>query len=622
MEDKNQDVLNGPNVIDPVIPSAVGSRNSLYRGSRDEYFESQHVVDEEVDKILNHVGTMLPPETLDKLEVMANIKSKLHNYYNQTFQNMFNRYITTAEDELAKKYRDLIDVEERRNLNRYSPRSVIDLVHLIGGPDKFNTNEIEKSVINIYGHLQGAIQRGVNELEQNTNSLLRKKMDVGAFLRGENAYSIVRCCFKPSMKKPNSVLTGDLSINILESEIISPVLHVKEKVSDIVKKLLSSHIINSINNEVDKLDEALIEEGKEELNDNEKIFEKIKSLDKYYTLEGKREGVEDLVSSNIYEILGDVENFIPTEDFDQLDFKTNIKKIVDDLGIKHRGFNTLVNVLTQILDSSRMGYEHIENFKNKRICEIREYFDTSDFPDECFKIKMEYVNQDQINEMRKAYDLQYNELEKEITKIESVLTKSYNDHCKSLNKLTYSDMIEAYLGKSNTEANTADQNEPQVIANEYLWDEVTFVPPKDTEVESLNKTYVYLDQNLKKRVKNLRTIANKQYTRKQEKEKLVVLGRINFIEKELVRFITDKNPYQIHPGILLNINIITISRKQVTLKNMSNVLNEFLNQISKGFKDTAFAGFARRRSTVKDDIDQVFGAEPHTREEIEEKVEA
>ena len=41
--------------------------------------------------------------------------------------------------------------------------------------EKFNTGEIEKSVVNMYGHLQGHIQRGMNEIETATNALLRVK---------------------------------------------------------------------------------------------------------------------------------------------------------------------------------------------------------------------------------------------------------------------------------------------------------------------------------------------------------------------------------------------------------------------------------------------------------------
>jgi len=41
---------------------------------------------------------------------------------------------------------------------------------------------------------------------------------------------------------------------------------------------------------------------------------------------------------------------------------------------------------------------------------------------------------------------------------------------------------------------------------------------------------------------------------------------------------------------------------------MANVLNEFLHGVSKGFSDAAFASFSRRRSTVREDINQSFSA--------------
>ena len=103
------DFHKGPNLVHPETPSAVGSRNSLNRDGRDEYVEGRVVLDEEVDKIMNHISAKLPPEVLQDLSVMGNIKSYLHSYYNSSFQNMLNRYLTTAEDELGKKVRDLIE---------------------------------------------------------------------------------------------------------------------------------------------------------------------------------------------------------------------------------------------------------------------------------------------------------------------------------------------------------------------------------------------------------------------------------------------------------------------------------------------------------------------------------
>ena len=80
-------IRRGPNVVHPERPSAVGSRNSLFRDGRDEVAEARVVINEEVDKILNHVSTKLPPEVLKNLDVMAGVKEKLYNYINQDFQN-------------------------------------------------------------------------------------------------------------------------------------------------------------------------------------------------------------------------------------------------------------------------------------------------------------------------------------------------------------------------------------------------------------------------------------------------------------------------------------------------------------------------------------------------------
>jgi hypothetical protein len=69
------------------------------------------------------------------------------------------------------------------------------------------------------------------------------------------------------------------------------------------------------------------------------------------------------------------------------------------------------------------------------------------------------------------------------------------------------------------------------------------------------------------------------------------------------------NPYHIQPGLILDVDITSVKRKKATLNAMANVLNEFLHGVSKGFQDAAFASFSRRRSTVREDINQSFGAE-------------
>jgi hypothetical protein len=164
-----------PNKIHPEIPNAVGSRNSLAQEGRDKVTEAIGILDETADKVLHNIEKKLPEEVLVKMDITGGIREKLYNYINQTYVNMFNRYTVTMEDEFIKKVRDFVDREEAKGLARYTPRELTELLDKIGGSDKFHTGEVEKSMVNMYGHLQGHIQRGMNDLETETNAILRQK---------------------------------------------------------------------------------------------------------------------------------------------------------------------------------------------------------------------------------------------------------------------------------------------------------------------------------------------------------------------------------------------------------------------------------------------------------------
>ena len=62
--------------------------------------------------------------------------------------------------------------------------------------------------------------------------------------------------------------------------------------------------------------------------------------------------------------------------------------LLGDEHIRVRGWYTAINSLTGILDTSRMGYQHVHNFKNARQLQVREYqeTDTSRLPDERYEI--------------------------------------------------------------------------------------------------------------------------------------------------------------------------------------------------------------------------------------------
>jgi hypothetical protein len=605
------DLPKSPNVFHPEKPSAVGSRNSLAQEYRDQQSEVNQLLEEETNKVIHHLTARLPKDVLERLDVMGGLKEKLYNYFNQNYQNMFNRYIVTAEDEMEKKIRNYVDKEETKVLARYTPKEVADLLDAIGGADKFNTGEIEKSMVNMYGHLQGHIQRGVNELETHTNSILRQKTDTGAFIRGENAYSVVKCAFKDNLVKPKTVTDVKLSINILDSELISPIFHYQVTVEYLIKDLLSKHLIDTMDKQIEKLKDERIDQGLEELSDSEILFSKINHVENY--TDDKTDDPKSkryaIIAKSIMERINDLRAEIDPETFDALNVRENIKKIVDIENIRSRGFNTAINSITSILDTSRMGYQYIENLKNARELLIREYEDTDadQLPDERYQIRLRYYDNAQLIEERKAYDVQVKSFETEVQHLWDILEVIYQDS-KSAFKVTDFDDLAKKNKNRIRKLIKGKSGEPLYEDITKVWDEISFVRAAETDVERLNRTYIYEKDRIRSRIILMRERMQAMYDYQYPIERRVMEDRLSWLEKEYYRFDYMINPYHVQPGLLLDVDITSIKRKKATLDAMANVLNEFLHGVSKGFQDAAFASFSRRRSTVREDINQSFGA--------------
>ncbi|MDR0441917.1 MAG: cytochrome C oxidase subunit II [Treponema sp.] len=605
------DLPKSPNVFHPEKPSAVGSRNSLAQEYRDQQAEVNLLLEEETNKVIHHLTAKLPKDVLERLDIMGSMKEKLYNYFNQNYQNMFNRYMVTSEDEMVKKVRNFIDKEETKVLTRYTPKEIADLLDAVGGADKFNTGEVEKSVVNMYGHLQGHIQRGVNELETHTNSILRQKTDTGAFVRGENAYSIVKCAFKDNQLKPKTVTDVKLSVNILDSELISPIFHYQVTVEYLIKDLISKHIIDSIDKLIEQLKDDRIDQGLEELTDSELIFGKINRVENF-TDDNSGEAKSKryaYIAKALMERIADLRAEIDPETFDALNVRENIKKIVDMENIRNRGFNTAINSITAILDTSKMGYQYIENLKNGREVIIREYEDTdaAHLPDERYQIKLRYFDNAQLIEDRKAYDVQIKSFETEVQHLWDILEVIYQDSKSFFHVNDYDDL--AKKSKNRIRKLIKEKTgEPLYEDIAKVWDEISFVKPAETEVEKSNRTYVYEKDRIRTRTIRMRDRLKQMYTYLYPIERRVMEDRLSWLEKEYYRFEYMINPYHLQPGILLDVDITSIKRKKATLDAMANVLNEFLHGVSKGFQDAAFASFSRRRSTVREDINQSFSS--------------
>jgi len=603
------DLPKSPNVFHPEKPSAVGSRNSLAQEYRDQQAEVNQLLEEETNKVIHHISSKLPKDVLERLDIMGGMKEKLYNYFNQNYQNMFNRYVVTSEDEMVKKVRNFIDKEETKVLARYTPKEISELLDAVGGADKFNTGEIEKSMVNMYGHLQGHIQRGVNDLENLTNSLLRQKTDTGAFIRGENAYSIVKCSFKDNIVKPKTVSDVKLSVNILDAELISPIFHYQVTVEYLIKDLLSKHIIDSIDKEIEKIKDQRIDQGQEELSDSEIIFSKMGRVENYTEdeVENPKSRRYSIIAKNLMDRIGDLRAEIDPDSFDQLNIRENLKKIIDIENIRNRGFNTAINSITAILDTSKMGYQYIENLKNARELLIREYedTDTANLPDERYQVRMRYYDNAQLNEERNAFGVQMKSFETEVQHLWDVLEVIYQSS-KPAFKVTDFDDLAAKQKVKIRKTIKAKSGDPLYEDIAKVWDEISFVKAGETEVERMNRTFIYEKDKIRQKIILMRNKMKAMYDYQYPIERRVMEDRLSFLEREYNKYDYMINPYHIQPGLLLDVDITSIKRKKATLDAMANVLNEFLHGVSKGFQDAAFASFSRRRSTVREDINQSF----------------
>ena len=603
------DLPKSPMVFHPEKRSSVGSRNSLAQESRDQQQEVDRLLEEEVDKVMNHITSKLPKEALVNMDIMGGLKEKLYNYFNQNYQNMFNRYIVTAEDEMGKKIRNFIDREEMKVVEKYTPKEIASLLDEVAGADKFNTGETEKSIVNMYGHLQGHIQRGVNDLENETNSLLRQKTDVGAFIRGENAYSVVKCSFMENLFKPKTVSNVKLSVNILDSELISPIYHYQVTVEYLIKDLISGRITDTLDKEIEVLKDKLIDEGKEEMDDSEIIFAKMGRVENHTSddADNPRSGRFKYLAKSLMQRLEGLRAEIDVDSYDQLNIRENLKKIIDIENIRNRGFNTAVNSITSILDTSKMGYQYIENLKNARELFIREYEDTDlqYLPDERYTILLKYYDEVQLAEARKAYDVQMKSFEVEIDHLWDVLDMVFEDS-KFMKRITdFRDLAKIYRNKIRRKVK-AKTGDPLYEDIEKTWDEITYVKPPDTQVEETHRTYTFEKDKAKTKLIMMKEKLQDMYGFRYPIQRRVMEERHSFLESQFDKYEYLINPYHIQPGLLLDVDITSIKRKKATLDGMANVLNEFLHGVSKGFQDAAFASFSRRRSTLRDDIGMSF----------------
>ena len=117
--------------------------------------------------------------------------------------------------------------------------------------------------------------------------------------------------------------------------------------------------------------------------------------------------------------------------------------------IRNRGFNTAVNSLTAILDTSKMGYQYVENLKNARELVIREYEDVvpENLPDERYDIRLKYYDAEQLIKEQQAYDKQVEAFKNEIQHLYDVSVAVYDSGKSSFRVDDFDDLARRVRGR-------------------------------------------------------------------------------------------------------------------------------------------------------------------------------
>ncbi|NQU63094.1 MAG: hypothetical protein HQ517_02255 [SAR324 cluster bacterium] len=299
-------------------------------------------------------------------------------------------------------------------------------------------------------------------------------------------------------------------------------------------------------------------------------------------------------------------------DFDPLNIRENVQRIVDDENIRNRGYNAAVSSLIGILDESRLGYQHIENFKNCRKIIIREYANMNpmELPDEHYVISLTYQDDLQLREERIAYCQQMDEFEDQILKMIKVFEKLDNAKILKDGILDF-DMISDKIlkkKKSNKPESLETEEVDSYQRGEKSWDEFSFILSEKNEQEKMNETFMERKEIVKKRLKRLRKRISDSYGYEYPSERIVLEQRLNFLEEGYKKFCKRYNPFHAHPGLFLDISASTVKRRETTINSMSNVVARFISRISTEFVDSSYEEFHQHKHLEQEKETEAFTA--------------
>ena len=364
------------------------------------------------------------------------------------------------------------------------------------------------------------------------------------------AYTIVKYACKDNVLKPKTVTDIKLAINILDSELIQPIFHHQAPLEHIIKNMVSQYYSAHI-------DSTDGDTERQQMDDSSISPAEIERIIALYVQMDKKNGNIDTIHEHF-------------------------NRMIDIEKIRDIGFNTAINRLTALLKQAGLAYQYSENLKNAREVLIREYANTDNtqLPDERYQIRLRYFDTAQLNEERKAYEVMVHSFETEVEHLWDVLRTQY-DKLKSATHMSDFTSLAKLYKKYIQKNYKIPYGNPIYEDIAKIWDEVSFVTPAETEVEKANRTFIHEKTKIKKKLSIIQDKIQKMYQYSYPAERQALEERLHFLDAEFSRFDSLINPFQVQPGLVLDIDITSIKHKQTTITGMIAVINAFLREIVK-----------------------------------------
>ena len=359
----------------------------------------------------------------------------------------------------------------------------------------------------------------------------RKKSTDGVSPDYDNAFFIFKCFIKDNALKPNTVADVKLRLLVPENNLIRLANFKKEIHAYAVKEIICPQIIA----------------------DFDKLFGETE-------MKESKTGAMAAIAKKISEGLSEVDTsaFSPEKMLEKI-LPGNVLET-----LTAGGFNISINSLLEMLETSALGFQFIENAENENYAFIREYenIDKETLPDEHYQMLIRYFTKNKIQDETMAYNEQYDKFLSEMGKLWNLIEIMYKDAKPIFKAFDYDDLLKKNKNR----------------LNELLGSEAVLTKAIVKE-QSLQNETEYGKDHIRAQFAMMQELMEKMQNNLIPAERKILSERIAQMEKKYSNFEDAVNPSQLQPGFFIDLDICTVKRRKTSLFLLSGVLKEFLDAL-------------------------------------------